>query len=160
MLVSNVQQGDSHTHMYTHTHIYCCLVNNIHTHHTHTYIHTHTLLFSHSVMSDSVIPSTRPPGSSVQARILEWVAISFSTRSSWPRDQTHDSCIGRQILYHWATQEALLHLYTCIYIDTYMSIFFQILFPCRLLQNIKCILVLYSRSLLVIYFYIYISMSY
>ena len=34
-----------------------------------------------------------PPGSSVhrisQARILEWVAISFSRGSSWPRDQTH-----------------------------------------------------------------------
>jgi len=33
-----------------------------------------------------------PPGSSVhgilQARILEWVAISFSRASSWPRDQT------------------------------------------------------------------------
>ena len=33
-----------------------------------------------------------PPGSSVhgifQARILEWVAISFSRISSWPRDQT------------------------------------------------------------------------
>ena len=33
------------------------------------------------------------PGCSVhgifQARILEWVAISYSRRSSWPRDQTH-----------------------------------------------------------------------
>ena len=28
-----------------------------------------------------------------QARILEWVAISFSRGSSWPRDQTHISCI-------------------------------------------------------------------
>ena len=47
-----------------------------------------------------------PPGSSVhrilQARILEWVAISFSRGSSWPRDRTHVSCIGRQILYRWA----------------------------------------------------------
>ena len=45
------------------------------------------------------------PGSSVhgifQARILEWVAISFSRESSQPRDQIHiscASCIGRQIL--------------------------------------------------------------
>ena len=34
-----------------------------------------------------------PPGSSVhgifQARILEWVAISFSRGSSWPRNWTH-----------------------------------------------------------------------
>ena len=54
------------------------------------------------------------PGSSVhgilQARILEWVAISNSRGSSPPRDRTHPSCIfctGRQILYHWATWEAL-----------------------------------------------------
>ena len=38
-----------------------------------------------------------------QARILEWVAISFSRGSSRPRGQTGVSCIscfGRQILYH------------------------------------------------------------
>ena len=40
-------------------------------------------------------------GSSVrgifQARVLEWVAISFSRRSSQPRDQTQISCIvGRR----------------------------------------------------------------
>ena len=48
-----------------------------------------------------------PPGSSVhgifQARILEWVAISFSRGSPWPRDWTCVSCIScivRWILYH------------------------------------------------------------
>ena len=50
------------------------------------------------------------PGSFVhgisQARILEWVDISFSKGSSWPRDQACISCIDRQILYHWATREA------------------------------------------------------
>ena len=39
-----------------------------------------------------------PPGSSVhgilQARILEWVAISFSRESSEPRDRTQVSCIA------------------------------------------------------------------
>ena len=47
-----------------------------------------------------------PPDSSVhgilQARKLEWVAISFSTGSSWPRDWTCVSCvscIGRHVLY-------------------------------------------------------------
>ena len=55
------------------------------------------------------------PASSVhevfQARTLEWVTISFSRRSSQPRDQTCISCIsyiGRQILYHCAMWEALL----------------------------------------------------
>ena len=43
-----------------------------------------------------------------QARILEWVAISFSRGSSWPRGQTWVSCIARQILYYWANWEALV----------------------------------------------------
>ena len=49
------------------------------------------------------------PGSSVhgvfQARILEWVSVSFSGGSSRPRDLTCVSCIsytGRWILYHYA----------------------------------------------------------
>ena len=50
-----------------------------------------------------------PLGSSVhgifQARILEWVAISFSRGSSWSRGQTCISRIGRRILYHWATRK-------------------------------------------------------
>ena len=50
------------------------------------------------------------PDSSVhgisQARILAWVAISFSRGFSWTKDQTYVFCIGRQILYHWATKEA------------------------------------------------------
>ena len=41
-----------------------------------------------------------------QARILERVAIFFSRGSSQPQDQTHVSCIGRRILYHWATWKA------------------------------------------------------
>ena len=36
----------------------------------------------------------------LQARILEWVATSFSRGSSQPRNGTRVSCIGRQILYH------------------------------------------------------------
>ena len=51
-------------------------------------------------------------GSSVhvilQARILEWVAISSSMGSSKPKDQTcisSVSCIGRRVLYHCTTWE-------------------------------------------------------
>ena len=58
-----------------------------------------------------------PPGSSVhgilQARTLEWVAISSSRGFSRPRGRTHvswGSCIGRRILYHWASWEASLGL--------------------------------------------------
>ena len=59
-----------------------------------------------------------PTGSSVhgifQARILVWVATSSSRGSSQPRDRTHISCIfciGRRILYHWATWEVPTNTY-------------------------------------------------
>ena len=42
-----------------------------------------------------------------QATILEWVAMPSSRGSSGPRDRTRITCIGRWILYHWATGEAL-----------------------------------------------------
>ena len=52
-----------------------------------------------------------PPGSSVhgilQARILEWGAISFSRGSSWPRDQTQVSHISGRHFNLWATREVL-----------------------------------------------------
>ena len=76
-----------------------------------------------------------PPGSSVhgvfQARILEWVAISFARRFSRPRDGTSVSCLGRWILHCWATREAhsmackhtkKSKMYMCMYI--YISLKF------------------------------------
>ena len=56
-------------------------------------------VFSCLVMSNSLrFHGRSPPGSSVcgisQARILEWVAISSSRRSSQPRDQTLISCVS------------------------------------------------------------------
>ena len=42
---------------------------------------------------DGRLPSSSVHGVS-QARILEWVAISFSRGSSWPRDQTLIPCIA------------------------------------------------------------------
>ena len=49
------------------------------------------------------------PGSSVhgilQARILEWVAISFSRGSSQPRNQTQVSCIVGRFFIVWATRD-------------------------------------------------------
>ena len=40
-----------------------------------------------------------------QARILEWVAVSFSRRSSWPRDWTQVSHIVGRCFTVWATRE-------------------------------------------------------
>ena len=51
-----------------------------------------------------------PPSSSLhgifQAIILEWVAIPFSRRSSWPKDQTRVSCIVGRFFTIWVTKEA------------------------------------------------------
>ena len=52
-----------------------------------------------------------PPGSFVhgilQMRIQEWVVISYSRRSSWPRDQTQVSWIAGRFFPVWATRERL-----------------------------------------------------
>ena len=42
----------------------------------------------------------------LQARILEWVVITFSKGSSWPRDQTQISCIASSFITIWDTREA------------------------------------------------------
>ena len=63
------------------------------------------------------------PGFSVhgilQARILEWVAVSSSRGSSQPRDWTYVFCTGRRILYPWATWEA--QEYICRIVETLIS---------------------------------------
>ena len=92
-----------------------------------------------------------PPGFSVyeiiQARILEWVAISSSKRSSRPRDQAHISyvsCIGRRVLYHQHLGSPMLFLLyskgTQLHIYMY-PLFFRF-FPhkghCRVLSGVPC----------------------
>ena len=72
---------------------YCCLFTKF----------CPTVLWSHGLYS--------PPGSSVheisQARILEWIAISFPGDLPNPGIKPASPALaGRQILYHWATMEA------------------------------------------------------
>ena len=55
----------------------------------------------HSVTLWTVVP--QPVYGILQARISQWVAISYSRGSSQPRDRIRiscDSCIGRRVLYH------------------------------------------------------------
>ena len=55
--------------------------------------------------------------------MLEWVAISFSRGSSRPRDWTCVSCIsciGRWILYHWATREACMCVCVCVCVSFFL----------------------------------------
>ena len=68
--------------------------------------------FSHQVMSNSCDPmDCSLPVSSVcgisQARILKWVAISFSRGSSPSRNQTQVSCIAGRFFTEWVTREAV-----------------------------------------------------
>ena len=80
-----------------------------------------------------------PPGSSVhgisKARILKWVAISFSRRSSHPRDQTHMSCVSCIVggfFIHWAIRKA-----PCRYMIMYLqNIVYNPLMQCGCSVNV------------------------
>ena len=66
-------------------------------------------LFFYIRLSNSVLAVSHQASLSMGffwARILERVAISSFGGSSRPKDGTHISCFGRQILYPWATWEA------------------------------------------------------
>ena len=65
-------------------------------------------------------PWTSPPDSSVhgifQLRILEWIAIASCRGSSWPRDWTQISCIGRSRQSHQGSPRlriTVVNLRTC-----------------------------------------------
>ena len=82
-------------------------------------------------MSDSCDPMDySPPGSSFhgifQARILEWVAISFSRGSSGPRNRTWVSCIAGGFFTDWARREALRVILDGMY---FLSSKFSVLSP-------------------------------
>ena len=79
------------------------------------YKHTHVWICCWCLVTKSCptlyeLMDCSPPNSSVhgtsQARILEWVAISFSKGCPQSRDQTHASCISKWILYHGAIGKA------------------------------------------------------
>ena len=91
-----------------------------------SFLETASLPVSHSRDSLYMLSLSRDqlfatPGSSVhgiyQARILEWIAISYPRGSSQPRDWTQVSYIGKWILYHWATWEAHF-IYNYIYMSS------------------------------------------
>ena len=72
-----------------------------------------------------------PPCSSVhgipQARMLEWVAISFSRGSSWSRDRTWVYCIGKWILYYLSHQGRPLEAgYQVAYADLVTDLLYDI----------------------------------
>ena len=61
-------------------------------------------------MYDSLQPHT--VHGILQARILEWVAVPFSSGFSWPRNQTGVSCIAGGFFTNWATREVQISKFT------------------------------------------------
>ena len=64
------------------------------------------------------------PCSSVQARVLEWVAISFSRESTQPRDRTWVSCIVVGCFTIWAAREVWIFLFlgVCAYLCMFLCV--------------------------------------
>ena len=90
------------------------------------YTYTMLLVVNRSVMAGSLWPLWTVktvrflcPGVS-QARILKWVAISYSRGSSWPRDQTLVYCIAGRFFTVWATREGRWYFiaFICIPLTT------------------------------------------
>ena len=106
--------------------------------------------WSRSVVSDSLPPvDCSPPSSSVhgilQARILEWVAISFSRGSSRSRDQTQVSHIAGRRFNLCTTREAqalmilkwdsMLKSFVIKHLEIHHSHFFSSIFVLAHLPN-------------------------
>ena len=86
--------------------------------------------WSRSVMSDFLRPHGQQPapGSSVHgifsARVLEWVAISFSKVSSQGRDRTQLFYIVDRRFTIWATRE--VDIFWCLQLSKYFPKFFSV----------------------------------
>ena len=66
----------------------------------------------------------------IQARVLEWVAISFSRGSSQPRDQTWVSRIVGRCFTIWATREVLITKVKCKrwHVASFIYVYFLLLY--------------------------------
>ena len=69
---------------------------------------------------DSSLPVSSAQSTS-QARILEWVGTSFSTGSSWSRDETMYPALASGSFYYWATRKARMHLEDFYFITMVMA---------------------------------------
>ena len=83
---------------------------------------------SRSVLSDPLQPQDYTIHGTLQARILEWVAISFSRVSFQRRDQTQVSHIAGRFFTSWAIREVPAYLRLLIF-------FLAILIPAWALSN-------------------------
>ena len=82
------------------------------------------------------VGSGAPLGSRAQAHSCgaQGLADLWHVGSSRTRDETCVSCIGRQILYHWATREAQF----CPFLISYFSVFPALLKNDKIVVFLKC----------------------
>ena len=72
---------------------------------------------------DCSLPSSSVHGI-LQARILEWIAISFSRGCSHPRDRTRVSCLAGRSSTNWPTRESQIQVLSAINLKDKQKIFF------------------------------------
>ena len=77
--------------------------------------------------------SSQDPGHGLNNSDTWFLAAPQHVASSWIRDETHISCIGRQILHHWATREAQ----GCIFLNqmSLLMIFCTLQFSGSIMSN-------------------------
>ena len=131
---------------YVHIYIICVYIFvYIHIYTYNTYMHT--MHRQYSAIAQSCLTLCYPtdcglPGFSVhgiiQARIPEWVAISFSRRSSQPRDRTQVSHIVNGQFTIWATREYIIlcmSICKCIHISIGLSYVYYQFIPRETKRN-------------------------
>ena len=97
-------------------------------------------------------PSSSSVHGILQARILEWVAISFSRGPSWPRDQTQVSRITGRHFNLWENTLLLCFFIILNLIKFYLQFFF--------LSRIHKIILNFRSHRICIFYYIYILFWY
>ena len=93
---------------------------------------------------DYSLPSSSVHGI-IQARKLEWVAISCSRGSSQPRDRTHNSCLAGGF-FTTEPPGVLINIYSICIISSCGYV--QFVFPIPRVQILMGILVVFTVSLL------------
>ena len=133
-----------YTHTHTHTHIYVKVKERV-SHSVMSNSLWHHGLFSHETFVSRPQVRRTLPGSSVdeilQAGILEWIAIPFSRGSFQSKNQTQVCHTAGGFLTSWATREAHVYIWNLDFFPVSVITKYWVEFP-----------VLYSRSLLFIYF--------
>ena len=103
---------------------------------------------NHLVVSDSLRPHGIV-GGILQARILEWVAISFSRGSSQPRDRTQVTSIAGGCFNVCATREAWylnMHWYFWFRFHISERVFSSLIFYCDKIYIWLCWILQHSKS--------------